>query len=169
MIPLTTLFLTLAFGSEAAILTTRATRGIDVLCPCTSDDEACVQTHRLAGRVVGSVAADDEDPEEAVAVLDGLLAHETCARTMVEVGGGAARSWWQLEPTAWTAPGRAEQTATWLADPKEAAREALRRARTCGGSMMAYAGGTCSSRGPVHARVAEELRRYVTSARYFTR
>jgi hypothetical protein len=61
------------------------------------------------------------------------------------------------------------ESALYKASAEVAARVALRRARTCGGSMRAYAFGRCEHGTPEQERVAADLRRYVDGARWATR
>lgn len=161
--------LLLLFGRPETSLVARARGGIERVCPCRGDVVTCDARHELAASVIGHVAAEDEDPGEALALLIGTGCHETRFSTEMQVGGGPARSWWQLEPTAPTRTGREAQAAAWLDDPVLAARVALSRARTCGGSLRGYAWGKCGQGSAEQERVAAELRRYVGAARLATR
>ncbi len=157
------MLLTFLFGAPRAILYARVLAAICHLCPCQPLDAACDTHHHRAAHAITTVAAGERDPDEAAALLLGAGAHETGFHTEVEVGGGPAVSYFQVEvPPA--------LRAAMLADPVAAAHVALRAARPCGGSMMAYAGGTCTCSGAAAtcahvAAVAAELHHYVARAR----
>lgn len=132
------------------------------LTPCAPGDAACPGIHARVACVIATVASESADPEHATALLLGIGAHETGFRTERQANGGPAVSFWQIEvPPA--------QRAALLADPIAAARLALLRARGCGGSLRAYATGSCHGGGQEGARAAAELRRYVASARWAMR
>ncbi len=150
--------LLLLLGSPEAALQARAAHGIESMCRCLPADTACPATHRLAAHVLAAVAADDPDPDEALALDLGLIAHESCFRYVRQIGGGPARGWPQLEPTAHTRAGRAAQQAAWVADPVLAATDALRVARR---GLLGYGGGS--------PEMAVELARWVARAREATR
>jgi hypothetical protein len=139
--------LTWAFGSPVAIFRARVLGALARLCACPLGDAVCPATHREVAAVVAAAALNAARPDDAAAILLGAGAHETCFRTQHQADGPAV-SWWQLEATAWTPEGRAAERALWLSSAQAAAAEALRRARTCRGSMVGYASGRCDARGP---------------------
>jgi hypothetical protein len=137
--------LTFLFGSPRAALFVRVLGALGAMCPCAPEDAACPARHELASAAIVGASESDSD----AALLLGTLAHETCARTMVQVRGPAV-SWWQLEV-------HRRERAALLNDPFLAARRALGIAR---GGMGAYACGD----GRRCPDAAAELRRYVERA-----
>jgi len=133
-------------------------RVIASLSPCPPGDADCARQHAEASRVIALVALADARPEDALARLSGAGGHETGFRTRVQARGGPAVCWFQVEVP------RAERAAL-VADDLSCAFLALRRARTCGGSMVAYAGGRCVPKTKRVADVAVQLRSCVESAR----
>ncbi len=133
-------------------------RVVGALSPCPAGDADCARQHVEAAQVIAQVALADAHPEDALARLSGAAAHETEVRTRVQARGGPAVCWWQVEVPK-------SQRAALLADDLACAFLALQRARTCGGSMVAYAGGRCWAKSKRVAEVAQQLRSCVESAR----
>lgn len=150
--------LTILFGDVRSNFLVRVFVAMNHLCPCPSAETACAAHHWRAAVAITDVALDDDDPDEAAALMLGTGAHETGFRRVTELHGGPAVSYWQLEVPR-------PQRQAFLDDPVKAARQALRVARTCRGSMRAYATGTCNGGGDAGAAVAAALRRYVLAAR----
>lgn len=148
------------FGDPRAVMFARVLAAIGRLCPCPPGDNVCELHHERAAAAIAQVATDDDDPDGAAVLLIGAGAHETGFRTEREMGGGRAVSFWQVEVPR-------SRRAAMLADPAAAAHQALRAARACGGTMRAYACGSCNcGDGGRGEQAAAELRRYVNSARH---
>ena len=150
------LVLIFLFGSPEAVLVARAHWGVEAMCRCLPNDDACPARHRLAAWTIGVVADADPDPDEAVVQLVGLGAHESGFVHVLQLDAkgrpaGPAVSFWQLEGTP-------AERAAWLADPVLAATRARWVARH---GLVAYSGGS--------VQVAAELQRFVDKAREHTR
>lgn len=135
------------FGPPRTIALLRILAALSRLCPCPATDAACPAHHQRAAAAIVLVVEDDRDPEDAAALLLGTGAHETGFRTEHQVKGPGVTYWQHEVPV--------RERAALLADVVLAARRALRIARS---GMAAYAG--------CEGRTAEELRRYVWSARW---
>lgn len=144
-----------AYVIARAVFALHILAALSRMVPC-ADAASCPLP--LVAATIAAVAVD----EEQGAALIGLCAHETRCRVLRQLGGGPARSWWQIEPVG-RGEARRLDAARLEADPLYAASQAL--AIWGRGNAGAYACGDerkCRD-------AAAELRRYVASARWAMR